>query len=76
MVCWVSVNLDLKSVSHSLRRPLASERAQVHRRDWYAYPQLSPPKSFPPFQLASGIYYNNAIESAASAMVPSASHFC
>ena len=47
-------------------------RMQVAERDWYAYPKFAPPEDFAPFQLAKGIYYNNALENAASAMEMSA----
>ncbi|BDA40407.1 Prenylcysteine oxidase [Coccomyxa sp. Obi] len=41
-------------------------------REWKAYPHFSPPERFPPFQLAPGLYLNNAWENAASAMEMSA----
>ena len=47
-------------------------RMQVAKRDWYAYPKFAPPEDFAPFQLAKGVYYNNALENAASAMEMSA----
>ena len=40
----------------------------VGQHDWHAYPHFSPPESFAPFQLAPGLYYGNALETAASAM--------
>lgn len=40
----------------------------VGQHDWHAYPRFSPPESFAPFQLAPGLYYGNALETAASAM--------
>eukprot|EP00884_Botryococcus_braunii_P013711 jgi/Botrbrau1/22340/Bobra.0002s0018.1 len=42
------------------------------RHDWKAYPVFSPPEQFAPFQLAEGLYYNNAWENSASAMEMSA----
>ena len=41
-------------------------------REWAAYPKYSPPEDLPPFELAPGLYYGNAIEVAASAMEMSA----
>ena len=43
---------------------------EVHRmcREWLAYPKFAPPEQFQPFQLADGLYLNNAWENAASAM--------
>lgn len=55
-----------------LIRAMFDNATEVDAHDWYAYPMLSPPEAFAPFQLARGIYYNNAIESAASAMEMSA----
>ena len=40
--------------------------------DWLAYPNYSPPESFPPFELDAGVFYVNGIEKAASAMEMSA----
>ena len=40
--------------------------------DWSAYPNYSPPESFPPFELDRGVFYVNGIEKAASAMEMSA----
>ena len=40
--------------------------------DWLAYPNYSPPESFPPFELDDGVFYVNGIEKAASAMEMSA----
>ena len=40
----------------------------VGQHDWHAYPHFSPPESFAPFQLAPGLYYGNALETAASAV--------
>lgn len=50
------------------RRPLL----QVAQQDWEAYPKFAPPEAFARFELAQGIYYNNAWENAASAMEMSA----
>lgn len=33
-----------------------------------AYPAFDPPEDFAPFQLAEGLFYNNALENAASAL--------
>lgn len=40
--------------------------------DWLAYPKFDPPEKFSPFVLAPGLFYNNALENAASAMEMSA----
>lgn len=45
---------------------------QVEEHSWHAYPHFNPPEQFAPFQLAPGVYYNNAWENAASAMEMSA----
>jgi prenylcysteine oxidase / farnesylcysteine lyase len=45
---------------------------QVAEDDWFAYPKFAPPEEFAPFRLAEGIFYNNALENAASAMEMSA----
>lgn len=37
-------------------------------QSWAAYPAFDPPENFPPFELAPGLYYPGAWESAASAM--------
>jgi Prenylcysteine lyase len=52
---------------HSLPRWM-----QVAEQNWHAYPKFAPPEEFAPFELAKGIYYNNALENAASAMEMSA----
>ena len=59
------------------RQPLSDEwifthfievnASAIHRIPWKAYPLLSP-SPLPPFVLGQGLYYVNAIESAASAM--------
>ncbi len=41
----------------------------MDEHDWRAYPHFAPPEQFPAFKLAKGIFYNNALENAASAMV-------
>lgn len=41
----------------------------MDEHDWRAYPHFAPPEQFAAFQLAKGIFYNNAWENAASAMV-------
>lgn len=41
----------------------------MDEHDWCAYPHFAPPEQFPAFKLAKGIFYNNAWENAASAMV-------
>lgn len=51
---------------------LFHNHTRVAQRSWAAYPRYSPPEAFAPFRLAEGLYYNNAIESAASAMEMSA----
>ena len=61
-------------------RPLTTEEKQqmfktIHAEatvDWLAYPNYSPPETFPPFELDSGVFYINGIEKAASAMEMSA----
>ena len=40
--------------------------------DWLAYPNYSPPETFPPFRLDGGVFYVNGIEKVASAMEMSA----
>ena len=40
--------------------------------DWLAFPKCSPPESFPPFELDTGVFYVNGIEKAASIMEMSA----
>ena len=40
--------------------------------DWRAYPVFQAPEQYAPFELAPGLYYGNALESAASAMEVSA----
>lgn len=40
----------------------------VKEESWDAYPLYVPPEKFSPFKLTDGLYYNNAIESIASAM--------
>lgn len=40
--------------------------------DWQAYPAFAPPERFSPFTLEPGLYYNSAVESAASALEMSA----
>lgn len=40
--------------------------------DWYAYPEYTVPQDLPPFVLADGLVYLNAVESVASAMEMSA----
>lgn len=35
---------------------------------WKAYPRFTPPERFSPFDLGNGLYYVNAVETAASAM--------
>ncbi|KAF0718633.1 Aste57867_1568 [Aphanomyces stellatus] len=44
----------------------------IRRYPWRAYPTYTPPETFAKFELADGLYYVNAIESAASAMEMSA----
>ena len=61
-------------------RPLTLEEKQMMFRkieaqatvDWLAYPNYSPPESFPPFVLDEGLFYISGIEKAASAMEMSA----
>ena len=61
-------------------RPLTAEEKQqifktIHAEatvDWLAYPNYSPPETFPPFELDTGVFYVNGIEKAASAMEMSA----
>ena len=45
---------------------------QIAEKKWNAYPKFSPPERFAPFKLAPGVFYNNALENAASAMEMSA----
>ena len=61
-------------------RPLTSEeKKQMFKKidaeatvDWLAYPNYSPPETFPPFELDVGVFYVNGIEKVASAMEMSA----
>ena len=61
-------------------RPLTTEEKQQMFKtinadatvDWLAYPNYSPPETFPPFQLDEGVFYINGIEKAGSAMEMSA----
>lgn len=59
-------------LSSSLRHEMFDNVTEVDYREWYAYPHLAPLEADTPFQLAPGLFYNNAIESAASAMEMSA----
>ena len=47
---------------------LFSKVNEVKTVDWMAYPKYSVPDTLPDFELAPGLYYINAIESAASAI--------
>lgn len=57
-------------------RPLTNEeKKQMFKKidaeatvDWLAYPNYSPPETFPPFELDEGMFYVNGIEKIASAM--------
>eukprot|EP00798_Chlamydomonas_sp_ICE-L_P018393 gene18393-24865_t len=51
-----------------LEQLFSAEYSVLSVDDWKAYPKFSPPERFAPFELAPGIFYNNAIENAASAM--------
>ncbi|MDI3318121.1 MAG: FAD-dependent oxidoreductase [Bacillota bacterium] len=47
---------------------LFADRVEAVRLTWNAYPVLSPAEVWPPFRLAPGLYYANAMESAVSTM--------
>ena len=47
-------------------------KGTVQRREWAAYPVLTPNSDFAPFELSPGLYYVNSIETAASALEMSA----
>ncbi|XP_067929623.1 prenylcysteine oxidase 1-like [Watersipora subatra] len=51
---------------------LFASRKSMEIIDWLAYPEYQPDETFASFVLAPGLYYVNAIESAASAMEMSA----
>jgi len=48
-------------------RVFAQPAETTHVR-WHAYPVLKPAAQWPPFRIASGLYYANAMESAVSTM--------
>lgn len=45
-----------------------ADRAETTRLVWEAYPVLNPAPASPPFRLAHGLYYANAMESAVSTL--------
>lgn len=47
---------------------LFDDSAVLLSRAWEAYPHFQPPERFAPFVLDAGLFYNNALENAASAM--------
>lgn len=47
---------------------LFDSRRELKLVEWLAYPEYKPNMDLPPFELYEGLYYINAIESAASAM--------
>ena len=57
-----------EQTSEDLLSALFIERDQTERWFWRAYPVLKPMSTWPPFQLSSGLYYVNAMESAISGM--------
>ena len=56
------------SVPDDLLDELFSKVHDVHRLVWQAYPLLSPKPNWTPFELADGVYYVNAFESAVSTL--------
>lgn len=59
---------SLAELSDSTLDAIFDQRAQVARLSWQAYPRLHPVSDWPPFRLAPGLYYTNAMESAVSTM--------
>ncbi|MGB0388480.1 MAG: FAD-dependent oxidoreductase [Ardenticatenaceae bacterium] len=55
-------------ISDDLLAKLFTKPQQVERILWWAYPILNPMPEWPPFKLADGLYYANAMESAVSTM--------
>ena len=71
-----SPTLDLPIYKVFSREPLDDELigrvfarpAETTRVCWHAYPVLKPTAQWPPFRIAHGLYYANAMESAVSTM--------
>ena len=59
-------------MTNKLLNKLFLDREDVVRAEFMAYPRYSPPEQFVPFVLDDRLFYNNAIERAASAMEMSA----
>eukprot|EP00898_Chlorokybus_atmophyticus_P007516 jgi/Chlat1/7766/Chrsp66S07228 len=59
-------------LSNAVLDKLFIVRDEVAVWDWLAYPHFNPPEEFAPIVLDAGVFYINAIESAASAMEVSA----
>jgi prenylcysteine oxidase/farnesylcysteine lyase len=55
--------LDEELIGRVFARP-----AETTRVSWHAYPVLKPTAQWPPFRIAHGLYYANAMESAVSTM--------
>ncbi|MBW2405274.1 MAG: hypothetical protein JRF42_16100, partial [Deltaproteobacteria bacterium] len=55
-------------LAESLLDEIFSSRDVVERIRWEAYPVLSPSRDLPPFRLADGLYWVNAMEFAVSTM--------
>lgn len=55
---------------------LFTRRDETLRHIWRAYPMLEPSSVWPPFRLAPGLYYANAMESAVSTMETEAMAGC
>ena len=53
-------------LSDSQMDRLFRSRSEIERVVWRAYPVLGPSSVWPPFELARGLYYPNAMESAVS----------
>lgn len=57
-----------RAPDEALLDAIFARRREVRRRVWHAYPVLPPTADWPPFRLAPGLYYVNAMESAVSTM--------
>lgn len=59
---------SLEALDDALLDSMFSRRADTVRFVWQAYPVLNPTPVWPPFRLAPGLYYVNAMESAVSTL--------
>lgn len=57
-----------EALDDALLDAMFTRRAETVRLVWQAYPVLNPAPVWPPFRLAPGLYYVNAMESAVSTM--------